>query len=166
MVSGGFRPEARQNNPMTVSPNGGNGQSGKLAAEKTAKAAQLRMSGLPQGENKALAEQITAGGNVKTTASAVNPTPSSMNPAISSMLSEIVPIDAEPDQYLPITDGVDFGPGRGSEVVPSRLTASINQAEGIDIINRYLPDLMNATRLPGATDSYKRFVNYLKAQIL
>lgn len=166
MVSGGPRPTAPQNNPASVSATGGNGQSGKFAAQKTAKAMQLRMSGLPQGQNTALEQQIVEGGNVRTTAPAVNPTPSGMNPAISSMLSEIVPIDAEPDQYLPISDGVDFGPGRGSEVIPSRLTASINQAEGIDVINRYLPDLMNATRLPGAPDSYKRFVNYLKAQIL
>jgi hypothetical protein len=54
MVSGGYRPDASQNNLMSVSGNGGNGQSGKFVAEKVAKATQLRMSGLPQGENTAV----------------------------------------------------------------------------------------------------------------
>lgn len=166
MVSGGNRPTAPQNNPMSVSATGGNGQSGKFVAQKVAKATQLRPSGFAQGENKAMAQQISEGGNVATTASAANPQPTMGASAMDSFMSQIVPLDAEPDQYLPISDGVDFGAGRGSEVIPQRLTSSINQAEGLDVIKRYLPDLMNATRLPGAPDSYKRFVNFLKGQIL
>ncbi len=48
MGSGGYRPEASQNDPYSVSPNGGNGQSGKFVAEKVAKATQLRPSGYSQ----------------------------------------------------------------------------------------------------------------------
>jgi hypothetical protein len=73
MVSGGFRPTASQNNPMSVSGDGGNGQSGKFVEKKAEKAAQLRMSGLPQGENTAVAQQISQGGNVSTTANGANP---------------------------------------------------------------------------------------------
>lgn len=166
MVSGGFRPGADQNNPAKVSATGGNGQSGKFVAEKAAKAMQLRATGYEQGQNQAIAEQITAGGNVRTTAPAVNPTPSAMNPALGNFMSAIEPIDADPTEYLPASDGIDFGRGRGSEAVSPRLTSAINQTEGVDMIKRYLPDLMNATRLQGAPDSYKRFVNFLKAQIL
>jgi hypothetical protein len=166
MVSGGYRPDASQNNPMSVSGNGGNGQSGKFVAEKAAKAMQLRATGYPQGQNQAIAEQITEGGNVRTTAPAVNPTPSAANPALGNFMSEIMPLDAEPTEYLPVSDGIDFGRGRGSEAISPRLTSSINQTEGVDMIKRYLPDLMNATRLQGTPDSYKRFVNFLKAQIL
>ena len=42
----------------------------------------------------------------------------------------------------------------------------MNQSENLNLIKRYLPDLMDATRMPNAPDSYKRFVNYLKEQIL
>jgi hypothetical protein len=167
MVSGGYRPTAEQNNPMSVSATGGNGQSGNRAREAAVKAQQLRPSG--GGEyraTQALTSQIQEGGNVKTTATAANPQPRMSADVMNQFMSEIVPIDAEPTEYLPISDGVDFGAGRGSEVISPRLTSSINQTEGIDIIKRYLPDLLNATRLPGAPDSYKRFVNFLRAQIL
>lgn len=167
MVSGGMRPTAPQNNPMKVSATGGNGQSGDKARKAAVKAQQLRPSGGGEyGATQALTSQIQEGGNVRTTAPAANPQPGMGAEAMNQFMSEIVPLDAEPDQYLPISDGVDFGAGRGSEVISPRLTSSINQAEGIDVIKRYLPDLLNATRLPGAPDSYKRFVNYLKAQIL
>ena len=167
MVSGGMRPTAPQNNPMKVSATGGNGQSGDKARKAAAKAQQLRPSG--GGEyraTQALTSQIQEGGNVVTTAPAANPPITGSADVMNQFMSEIVPLDAEPDQYLPISDGVDLGRGRGSEVISPRLMSSVNQAEGIEIIKRYLPDIMNATRLPGAPDSYKRFANYLKAQIL
>jgi hypothetical protein len=83
-----------------------------------------------------------------------------------SMMSGITPLDAESMDDLPISDGVDTGRGRGSSALPARLTSPINQDENIALIKRYLPDLMNATRLPGAPDSYKQFINYLKNLIL
>jgi hypothetical protein len=43
--SGGFRPDAPQNNPANVNPFGGNGQSGTQALKP--------MSGLPYGQNQA-----------------------------------------------------------------------------------------------------------------
>jgi hypothetical protein len=163
MVSGGFRPKAKQNNPMSVSGTGGDGQSGKFVAEKVAKATQLRPSGFPQGENKAMAQTISEGGNVKTTASAANPASNVPAPSasLSSLMSAITPLDAEPTEYLPISDGVDFGKGRGSEVLPRSLNPDARQIENVTLIKKYAPDLLNAARMPGAPDSYKRMVNAL-----
>jgi hypothetical protein len=169
MARGGFRPSAPQNNPASVSATGGNGQSGKYVAEKVAKATQLRPSGFPQGENKALAEQMSAGGNVASTASAANPASQAPAPAmggIADMMSAARPITSEPEQYLPITDGVDFGPGRGSEVMPPSLQQDNRQIENVDLIRRYMPDLLNAARMPGAPDSYKRMINSLMREIM
>ena len=170
MARGGFRPSAPQNNPASVSATGGNGQSGKFVAEKVAKATQLRPSGFPQGENKALAEQMSAGGNVASTASAANP--AMVPPAVPSMggLAEMMsaarPITSEPDEYLPITDGVDFGPGRGSEVMPPSLQQDNRQIENVELVKQYMPDLLNAARMPGAPDSYKRMINALLREVM
>lgn len=170
MGSGGYRPTASQNDPYSVSPNGGNGQSGKFVAEKVAKATQLRPSGFAQGENTAMAQQISEGGNVPTTASAANPA-SKMQPAggaadIASLLGAIEPLDAEPTEFRPISDGIDFGSGRGSEALPGSIRNPIQQNQNLEIIRKYLPDIINATRLPGVPDSYRRFANFLKEQIL
>jgi len=166
MVSGGFRPTASQNDPMTVSPNGGNGQSGRFVAQKVAKATQLRPSGFAQGENTAMAQQISEGGNVSTTANAANPAAAMPRPDMSQLLSQIEPLDSEPTEFLPISDGVDFGSGRGSEVIPPSLNPSNRQIENVELVKRYLPDLLNAARIPGAPDSYKRMVNALMRELM
>lgn len=167
MVSGGLRPTASQNNPMSVSATGGNGQSGKFVAEKAAKAAQLRPSGFTQGMNTAISQQISEGGNVATTANAANP--ASKLPSgegIAQLLGAIEPLDSEPQEFRPITDGIDGYSGRGSEVIPSSLNPNNRQIENVDLIKRYLPDLLNAARIPGAPDSYKRMINSLMREIM
>jgi len=167
MVSGGFRPEAEQNNPFSVSGTGGNGQSGKFVAEKAAKAAQLRPSGFTQGMNTAISQQISEGGNVATTANAANP--ASKLPSgegIAQLLGAIEPLDSEPQEFRPITDGIDGYSGRGSEVIPRSLNPNNRQIENVDLIKRYLPDLLNAARIPGAPDSYKRMINSLMREIM
>lgn len=170
MVSGGFRPDAPQNDPMTVSPNGGNGQSGRFVAQKVAKATQLRPSGFAQGENTAMAQQISEGGNVATTANAANPASAlpkpGMGEGMAQLLGSISPLDSEPDEFLPATDGVDFGPGRGSEAIPGSINPNNRQIENVDLVKRYLPDLLNAARMPGAPDSYKRMVNALMRELM
>lgn len=167
MVSGGYRPTASQNNPMSVSGDGGNGQSGKFAAKKTEKAAQLRMSGLPQGENTAVAQQISQGGNVSTTANAANPAskvPSGMG--LAELLGSLDPLDSEPVEFRPISDGAPIGDGRGEEALPKSLNPDSRQIENVELIQRYRSDLINAARMPGAPDSYKRMVNALLREIL
>lgn len=66
----------------------------------------------------------------------------------------------------PVTDGIDMGPGRGSTALPPNFAPrSTEEIVGNPLAIRYLPDLMAASRLPGAPDSYRRFVNYLSQQV-
>lgn len=150
--SGGNHPTAPQNNPANINAMGGNGQSGQAVPDYT---------GFAYGQNQALAEQASGAPMAKAA-----PAPSASANPMASMLSGITPLNAPTNDNLPISDGVDFGAGRGTEALPGRVTNPINQNENIDLIKKYLPNLLNATRLPGAPDSYKQFVNYLKEQIL
>jgi hypothetical protein len=145
-----------QYNPANISATGGAGGTGKQAPKYIPGMKSLGSTGvatMAQQEGAAL-----AGDPVPQVQSPTNP--------MESMLAGITPLDAEPTEMLPISDGVDIGRGRGSEALNPRLTSMINQDENVALIKRYLPDLMNATRLQGAPDSYKQFINYLKNQIL
>lgn len=149
---GGDRPTAPQNNPANINPMGGDGQSGK------------NYSGFPYGVNKQIKEQ-KAGAKLASTPTPKAPPAPTGNP-LDAMMGSFTPLDAEYNGDLPISDGVATGRGRGEEALPTRLTSPINQSQDLDLIKKYLPDLLQATRLPGAPDSYKELVNYLKAQIL
>jgi hypothetical protein len=145
-----------QYNPANISATGGAGGTGKQAPKYIPGMKSLGSTGV-----ETMAQQGGA-------PMAGNPVPQVQAPTnpMSSMMSGITPLDAESMDDLPISDGVDIGRGRGSEALNPRLTSAINQDENLALIKRYLPDLMNATRLQGAPDSYKQFVNYLKKQIL
>jgi hypothetical protein len=145
-----------QYNPANISATGGAGGTGKQAPKYIPGMKSLGSTGV-----ETMAQQGGA-------AMAGNPVPAVKAPTnpMESMMSGIVPLDADSMDNLPISDGVDIGRGRGSETLNPRLTSPINQDENLALIKRYLPDLMNATRLQGAPDSYKQFVNYLKKQIL
>jgi len=149
---GGDRPTAPQNNPANINPMGGDGQSGK------------NYSGFPYGVNKQIKEQ-KAGAKLASTPTPKAPPAPTGNP-LDAMMGSFTPLDAEYEGDLPISDGVAIGRGRGEEALPARITSPINQSQDLDLIKKYLPDLLQATRLPGAPDSYKELVNYLKAQIL
>lgn len=140
-----------QYNPANVNGQGGNGQSGQANPGYT---------GFPYGQNGQLEAQA-AGATMASAPSPVRP-----SSAMPSMGSGVTSLDELQPDGRPISDGVDFGAGRGSEALPSRITSSMNQNENVDLIKRYLPDLINATRIPNAPDSYKQFVNYLREQIL
>lgn len=145
-----------QYNPANISATGGAGGTGKQAPKY--------IPGMKSLGSTGVATMAQQGGAPM----AGNPVPQVQAPTnpMDSMMSGLVPLDAESMDSLPISDGVDIGRGRGSEALPARLTSAINQDENVALIKRYLPDLMNATRLQGAPDSYKQFVNYLKNQIL
>jgi hypothetical protein len=146
-----------QYNPANISATGGAGGKGTQAPKYIPGMKSLGSTGV-----ETMAQQGGA-------ALAGNPVPPVQTPTgnpMEAMMSGLVPLDAESQDDLPISDGVDVGRGRGSEALNPRLTSPINQDENVVLIKRYLPDLMNATRLPGAPDSYKQFVNYLKSQIL
>jgi len=140
-----------QYNPANVNAMGGNGQSGQPKPGYT---------GFAYGQNGALDAQAGAAKMQGAPAAAAAPKVSGPSLMDMAALHESQPSGA------PITDGVDFGPGRGSEALPANLNPDRRVMENADLIARYLPDLINATRVQGAPDSYKRFVNYLKSQVV
>jgi hypothetical protein len=151
--SGGMRPTAPQNNPANVSATGGNGQSGQPKPGYT---------GFGYGENSALDAQAGAAKMQKAAAPTAAPAPASM----ASMFGGLMSLDADSQDSLPISDGVDTGRGRGSEALPPALNSDMRITENVDLMKKYLPDLIDAARLPGAPDSYKRLVNYVKARLI
>jgi len=153
---GGDRPTAPQNNPANISATGGAGGSGKQAPKYIPGMKSLGSTGV---------ETMAQQGSAPMAGNPVPPVQAPSNP-MGSMMAGLTPLDAESMDDLPISDGVDIGRGRDSSALPARLTSPINQDENVAMIKRYLPDLMNATRLQGAPDSYKQFINYLKNQIL
>lgn len=155
-----------QYSPMNVSATGGAGQSGQ---------AKPNYRGFKYGENKKLDDQ--AGG--ARMATAPTPPPAPQVPAgqapqggndmssLQGLLSGLTPIDAEgADPSVPVSNGIDFGRGGDSSTLPNSINPDRRQIENVDLIKRYMPDLINASRVQGAPDSYKRFVNFLKSQVI
>jgi hypothetical protein len=100
---GGFRPTAPQNNPANVSATGGAGQSGTQPARY--------ISGLGYGEGQKTMEQQQAAPMAGTNK------PKSTSP-LAGMMTPLTPLTApteRPDE--PLTAGMDFGPGPGSEAL-------------------------------------------------
>jgi hypothetical protein len=121
---GGFRPTAPQNNPANVSATGGAGQSGTQPARY--------ISGMPYGEGQAtMTQQMSApmaGPNQSASAPATNPLAAAM-PAVTPLTAPT----ERPDE--PITAGMDFGAGPGSEALnlPAERSLSEILASMIDI---------------------------------
>jgi hypothetical protein len=145
--SGGFRPNAPQNNPANVSGTGGAGQSGNY-------------TGFAYGENKALNSQRMEGNQAVATTQAASSAPATPYGDINMPeLGGLFDPTTRPDE--PITAGVDFGAGPGSDALPKSLMNNARADENARIAAQYLPDLALAARSPSAPDSFKRFVNYL-----
>lgn len=142
--SGGLRPTAPQNN-MGVSATGGAGS--KDGQPKR------YISGGKYGEGQALMEQ-QAGAPMASAPKARNAAVPEGNP-----LGTLLDPSNNPSE--PITAGVDFGPGPGSDALPRNINANTRPDENRAIVQKYLPTLLSAANLPDTPDSYKRFVNYL-----
>lgn len=112
--SGGMRPTAPQNNPANVSGTGGAGQSGTQAAKY--------IPGLPYGEGQATMQQQM---------SAPMAGPASV-PGLPSVTPLTAPTE-RPDE--PLTAGMDFGAGPGSETLNLPRDRSLSEilASMIDI---------------------------------
>lgn len=111
---GGFRPTAPQNNPANVSGTGGAGQAGTQPARY--------ISGMAYGEGQATMAQQTAA-------------PMAGSPA-TPMMPPVTPLTApteRPDE--PLTAGMDFGAGPGSEALnlPRERSLSEVLASMIDV---------------------------------
>lgn len=150
MVSGGMRPGAPQNNPANVSGTGGAGQSGNY-------------TGFAYGENQALNNQRQEGNQAVATTKAAMPSPdASYGGAGMSPLGTF--FDPTNNPAEPISAGVDFGRGPGSEALPKNFQNNTRPDENAQIVKNYLPDLAFAAQSKDAPDSFKRFVNFLMEQ--
>lgn len=112
--SGGFRPTAPQNNPANVSGTGGAGQSGTQAAKY--------IPGMAYGEGQATMQQQMAAPMA--------------GPTASPMLPTVTPLTAPTERPTePLTAGMDFGAGPGSEAlnIPRERSLSEVLASMIDI---------------------------------
>jgi hypothetical protein len=61
---------------------------------------------------------------------------------------------------VPVTDGADAGPGRGSEILPG----SANQEQSNATMKMYLPALEFMANQPASSDAARNLVRMLKAQ--
>ena len=142
-----------QYDPANISPNGGDGQSGR------------NYTGFAYSKNKEINDQQKGAKMAKT---ASTPT-AEMNPMneLEGLLAGITPLDAPPsDPTVPVSTGVNTGRGAGEEALPAPYRADQREIENLDLIKKYLPDLINATRVENAPDSYKQLVNFLKSQVI
>lgn len=145
--SGGDRPGAPQNNPMNISATGGNGQSGDY-------------TGFAYGQNKEINQNRVAGNQAVKDIMANQPVTDAMYgsinmPQLGTLMDDTINL-AEP-----ISAGIDFGRGVGSNALPRRFQNNTRPDENAQIVAQYLPDLALAAQSPKAPDSFKRFVNYL-----
>jgi hypothetical protein len=118
---GGFRPTAPQNNPANVSATGGAGQSGTQPARY--------ISGMPYGQGQEMmTQQMSAPMAGPNQAEAPSPLGASL-----PMLTPLTAPTERPDE--PLTAGMDFGAGPGSEVLSLPRDRSLSEilASMIDI---------------------------------
>lgn len=136
-----------QYNPANVSATGGAGQSGEY-------------TGFAYGENKALNQSRVEGNQAVQSINANMP--SAESPYAGMNMPQLGTLfDDTNNPSEPITAGVDFGAGPGSEALPKMFQNNTRPDENAEIVANYLPDLALAAQSPNAPDSFKRFVNYL-----
>ena len=142
--SGGYRPTASQNNTGVSATGGAGSKDGQP---------NRYISGGKYGEGQALMQQ-QQGASMSAGPAPVAPLP---------LENQFMQPTNNPME--PITAGVDFGPGPGSEALPNNISAETRGIDNTAIIKKYYPALVKATQLPDAPDSYKRFISYLSGQI-
>lgn len=144
--SGGYRPTAPQNNPANISATGGAGGNGDY-------------TGFGYGQNQQLNQSRVQGNqamqSIQSPAPSGEPYAGINLPQIGTLLDQTV----NPSE--PISAGVDFGAGPGSDALPKMFQNNTRPDENVQIAQQYLPDLALAAQSPNAPDSFKRFVNYL-----
>lgn len=141
--SGGERPR----DPFAISATGGAGS--KDGQPKR------YISGGKYGEGQQLMQQQAGAPMAK----APSPVPATMAVPEGKPLGTLM--DETNNVSEPITAGVDFGPGPGSDILPKNISADTRLDENRAIVQKYLPTLLSAANMPDTPDSYKRFVNYL-----
>ena len=137
-----------QYNPANVSGTGGAGQSGNY-------------TGFAYGQNQELNQSRVQGNEAVASAKAAGVTTSQVPYEGINMPQLGTLLDPTNNPSEPISAGVDFGRGPGSEALPKSFGGSTLPQENAEVIRNYLPDLAFAAQSPNAPDSFKRFVNYL-----
>lgn len=113
---GGLRPTAPQYNPANVSGTGGAGQSGTQPARYIA--------GLPYGQGQATMTQQTSAPMAGNPNISAGPASGDMG----AMLSPVTPLSAPTERpNEPLTSGMDFGAGPGSEALALPQERSLSQ---------------------------------------
>lgn len=120
---GGFRPTAPQNNPANVSAMGGAGQAGTTQPARY-------IAGMQYGEGQELMTQQQSAPMAGPSQVALSPTP------LGASMPSVTPLTApteRPDE--PLTAGMDFGAGPGSEALNLPRDRSLSEilASMIDI---------------------------------
>jgi len=118
---GGMRPTAPQNNPANISATGGAGQSGTQAAKY--------IPGLAYGQGQTTMSQQMA-------APMAGPNQSAPASPFGEMMPSVTPLTAPTERpNEPLTAGMDFGAGPGSEALslPRQRSLSEILASMIDI---------------------------------
>ena len=151
--SGGDRPTASQNN-MGVSATGGAGSKDGQPNRYIA--------GGKYGEGKALMEQQQG---ASMSAGPTGTPPAQAEPFVRRSATGGTLLDDNTGPIGPITAGVDFGPGPGSEALPKNISGETRPTDNTMVIKKYFPALLRASQLKDAPDSYKRFISYLSGQI-
>lgn len=137
-----------QYNPANVSGTGGAGQSGNY-------------TGFAYGQNQELNQSRVQGNAAMASTKAAGVT-TSQGPYEGVNMPQLGTfMDPTNNPSEPISAGVDFGRGPGSEALPAGFAGSTIPAENAEVIKNYLPDLAFAAQSKNAPDSFKRFVNYL-----
>jgi hypothetical protein len=118
---GGFRPTAPQNNPANISAVGGAGQSGTQPARY--------ISGMPYGQGQEMMTQ-------QQSAPMAGPSQAATSTPLGATMPPVMPLTApteRPDE--PLTAGMDFGAGPGSEALSLPRERSLSEilASMIDI---------------------------------
>jgi len=148
---GGMRPTAPQNNPMNISAVGGAGQSGDY-------------KGFAYGQNKEINQNRVTGNQAVRDIMANQPVTDATYGGINlPKLGTLMDDTNNPSE--PISAGVDFGKGVGSDALPKNFQNNTRPDENAQIVQQYLPDLALAAQSPNAPDSFKRFVNFLATSL-
>jgi len=110
---GGMRPTAPQNNPANISATGGAGQSGTQAAKY--------IPGLAYGQGQTTMNQQMA-------APMAGPNPTAPASPFNEMMPSVTPLTAPTERpNEPLTTGMDFGAGPGSEALNLPRERSLSQ---------------------------------------
>lgn len=136
--SGGFRPDAPQNNPANVSPLGGAGQSGQPKPGYT---------GFAYGENSALEAQASGA----RLAAAPTPTPMPMAP-----VTPITAPSSRPGE--PVTTGIATGEGAGPEALNLPTPVQETNTGFNTSIQAYAPVLSYVASLPNTSKETRQAI--------